>query len=269
MKNTLRLVVLGAFLFFAPRLISPRTAAQASGTPADRVPVIVELFTSEGCSSCPPADALLNKLQTEQPVSDAEVIGLEEHVDYWNHDGWFDTYSSPEWTQRQEEYVAKLKGSGAYTPQMVVDGQTEFVGSSVGDALRAIHGATQQSKVHISAAPQTSPKGDEEDFEVRVRSIAGALDQEPADVWMAMTEVGLGTDVKAGENAGKNVQHAAILHSLQKIGTAPSKDQSEVVLRPNVKFKSNWKRENLRVVFFVQARKSLRILGAASARAAG
>lgn len=271
MKNTLQLIILGAFLLAVAQPNLPRAAAQSGGAPApaDRKPVVVELFTSEGCSSCPPADALLSKLQTDQPIGEAEVIGIEEHVDYWNQDGWMDAYSSAEWTERQKEYVAKLKANGAYTPQMIVDGQTQFVGSSAGDAVKAIQAAAHQANVQISVTPEASPKGDSERFEVHVANAAGNANQEQADVWMAVTEVGLGTDVKAGENKGKKVMHAAILHSLQKIGAAPSKDQSELVLNPHVKFKSSWKKENLRMVFFVQERKSLHILGAASARVAG
>lgn len=268
MKTTLQLLVLAALLCVTPKANPPGAVAQAGGTPVDRKPVVVELFTSEGCSSCPPADALLSKLQTDQPIGDAEVIGLEEHVDYWNHDGWLDAYSSAEWTERQQEYDAKLKSNGPYTPQMIVDGQTQFVGSSEHNAMEAIQAAAHQVNVKISVIPEASPKADTQLFEVKVGSVGGALNQEPAEVWMAVTEVGLGTDVKAGENAGKKVLHAAILHSLQKIGAITSKDQPELVLNPHVKIKSNWKKENLRMVFFVQERKSLRILGAASARVA-
>src|SRR5277367_2442407 len=87
--------------------------------------VIVELFTSEGCSSCPPADLLLKKLSEDQPVHGAQVVALEEHVDYWNHLGWADPFSSAEFTKRQEDYVSVFHNATAYTPQMIVDGQTE------------------------------------------------------------------------------------------------------------------------------------------------
>ena len=95
---------------------SPQTA-----TP-EGVPVVVELFTSEGCSSCPPADTLLANLEAQQPFANTQVIALEEHVDYWNADGWIDPFSSKEWTLRQQDYAASLKSQNPYTPQVVVDG---------------------------------------------------------------------------------------------------------------------------------------------------
>jgi hypothetical protein len=286
MKSVVSLLFLGTLLFATPRAGSPRPETMQAGaaqtgtaqaeTPqsgtaqGDRKPVVVELFTSEGCSSCPPADALLKKVETDQPIRDAQVIVLEEHVDYWNQDGWFDPYSSPEWTLRQKEYVTKLKGKGAYTPQMIVDGQREFVGNSIRDAGAAIHEAAQRAKAEITITPDASAKGDAQHFDVKVAKLAETESKEDADIWMAITEDGLVGDVKAGENAGKNLQHAAILRSFHKIGTVGgNKESSPFEANPEVKFKSNWKKENLRVVVFVQERKSFRILGAASARVAG
>ncbi len=120
MKNALPLLALGTLLLLTPKATPPREAvAQAAEAQVDRTPVVVELFTSEGCSTCPPADALLSKLETDQPIGGAEIIGLEEHVDYWNHDGWVDSYSSPDWTLRQQEYVARFKGKSPFTPQII------------------------------------------------------------------------------------------------------------------------------------------------------
>jgi len=270
MKNALQLLAMGALLLLKPNANPPREAVtQSPETPVDRTPVVVELFTSEGCSTCPPADELLSKLETDQPIQDAEIIGLEEHVDYWNHDGWVDSYSSPDWTLRQQEYVLRFKGKSPFTPQMIVDGQRQFVGNNARDAQDAIREAAHRVKTQVSIAAETASRTDAPRFEVRIGNATGIPDREPADVWMAVTEDGLETAVKAGENAGKNLQHAAILRSLHKIGVVPFSGSAPLVLNQQVKFKPNWKLENLRIVIFVQERKSLRILGAASARVAG
>ncbi len=270
MKNAQSLLALAMILLVTPKANPPCEAVtQAAQAQGDRTPVVVELFTSEGCSTCPPAEALLIQLETDQPITGAQVIGLEEHVDYWNHDGWVDSYSSPDWTLRQQEYVAKFKGKSPFTPQMIVDGQRQFVGNSARDAQDAIREAAHRAKTQISITAETPSKNDAGRFEVRVGNVAGIADQKATDVWMAVTEDGLETAVKAGENAGKNLRHAAILRSLHKIGAIPARGSSPFVLNQQVKFKSNWKRENLRIVVFVQQRKTLRILAAASARVAG
>ncbi|MGB6668375.1 MAG: DUF1223 domain-containing protein [Candidatus Acidiferrum sp.] len=270
MKSTLTLLVLGALLLLTTKA-DPQTATtpQSVDAKAERIPVVVELFTSEGCSSCPPADTLLSKLATLQPVAGAEIIALEEHVDYWNQDGWVDPFSDAEWTWRQQQYVAKFKGNSPYTPQLVVDGQSQFSGNNPRDAIQAIRVDAQHAKTQVSITAEDSTKKDTEQLEVRVGNASASPDQEPADVWVAVTEQGLQNAVKAGENAGKEVQHAAVVRSLHKIGTLSAKDSSPFDAHQEVKFKSNWKRANLRIVVFVQERKSLRILGAAEARVTG
>jgi hypothetical protein len=269
LKNALPLSVVGTLLFLTPKADPRCEAAQVAKVQVDRTPVVVELFTSEGCSTCPPADALLSQLETDQPIEGAQIIGLEEHVDYWNQDGWVDSYSSPAWTLRQQEYVARFKDKSPFTPQMIVDGQRQLVGNSVRDAQDAIQEAAHRAKAQISITTETPSKSDAVRFEVRVESVAGIADQGSADIWMAITEDGLETAVKAGENAGRNLRHAAILRSLHKIGTIPARGAFPLILNQQVKLKSNWKRTNLRIVTFVQERKNLHILGAASARVTG
>ena len=115
-----------------------------------RTPVVVELFTSEGCSSCPPADALLMKLDQEQPVAGAEIIVLEEHVDYWEGLGWHDRFSSHQYTERQNSYAGRFNLNDVYTPQMVVDGTEQFVGNDAAKARQAILHAAQSAKVRLT-----------------------------------------------------------------------------------------------------------------------
>lgn len=269
MKSTVFLAVSGLLVVAIAGANSEQSApAQNTSKRADRTPVIVELFTSEGCSTCPPADALLKKLEKDQPIAGAEVIGLEEHVDYWNHDGWVDPYSGAEWTYRQQEYVARFKGQTPYTPQMIVDGEKEFVGNNGRDAQEMIRQATQLEKAEVSVATETTAKSDTQRVEVRVGKVPATGEQDRADVWVAVTEQGLQTSVKAGENKDRTWEHAAIVRSLQKIGSVTSKGSAPFEANPQIKLKSNWKKENLRIVVFVQERKSLRILGAASAKVA-
>src|SRR5208337_4581931 len=116
---------------------------------AQRQPVLVELFTSEGCSSCPPADALLEKLDREQPIAGAQIIVLSEHVDYWNHLGWTDPFSSAAFSARQETYARRFGLDGPYTPEMVVDGNAECNGSDARKAEAAIRRAIEAPKVGI------------------------------------------------------------------------------------------------------------------------
>src|SRR5258707_15255983 len=105
---------------------------------ADLQPVVLELFTSEGCSSCPPADAFLKQLDDAGRVNEVEIIAIEEHVDYWDHLGWRDPFSSYKWTERQEKYSRSLGHGGIYTPQLVVNGRSELVGKSSRDARQEI-----------------------------------------------------------------------------------------------------------------------------------
>lgn len=243
---------------FSPAV--PTRASDESKTPA---PVVVELFTSEGCSSCPPADALLMKFQNAQPIPGAKVIAIEEHVDYWNHDGWTDPYSSADWTQRQVDYVLKFKDKEPYTPQMIVDGQTQMTGSQEPQARDAIQQAAGQPQTDITVAAGDS-SGNSQDFKIRVGKLVGNSDKDSAEVWLAITESGLESSVKAGENAGRDLRHAPVLRSLHKIGTAKGNGDTTFDSSTKVKFNSNWKRQNLQIVVFLQDKKSMRILGAAA-----
>src|SRR5258706_10894928 len=217
-----------------------------------RVPVVLELFTSEGCSSCPPADALLARLEEEQPVAGAEIIALEEHVDYWDHQGWIDPFSSAQWTQRQQVYASGFGDHGVYTPELVVNGRSGFVGSHEGYAYRAIASAMAQPRTRISLTFLKSERRDQAHLKVEVEKLQGAEPGDIAEVWLAITENALHSAVLGGENSGHDLHHAAVLRWLHKAGTANSNAAATFTGDEELKFDSHWKRTNLRVVAFVQ-----------------
>jgi len=181
-------------------------AVAADLTPARR-PVLVELFTSEGCSSCPPADALLEKLDRSQPVPEAQIIVLSEHVDYWNQLGWSDPYSSAQLTRRQESYAERFRTSGPYTPQMVVDGAAQFVGSDGRQALSAIGSAAQLEKLNIRV--QRSGAGIHVDIDPAPRG---------GDVYLALAQNSASSQVLRGENQGRSLHHVAVVRRMEQIG---------------------------------------------------
>ena len=245
----------------------PNGAAPSTQTGV-RTPVVIELFTSEGCSSCPPADELLSQLAEQQGLKNAEVIALEEHVDYWNHLGWADPFSSANWTLRQYDYAGVLGNVNAYTPQMVVDGQAEFVGSSSWKARRAIREAAGRVKTPVTLRYDGANGADLVKVSANVGKLAGTTPGDAAEVWLAITETGLHSAVSRGENAGEDLHHAAVVRSMRRIGKANGDGETSFTGETNVPLQKIWKRENLRAVVFVQEKKSLRILGAAEIRIA-
>ena len=147
--NILLVVIAGLTILSLAILWNLTSTVAAQPIPsAQRTPIIVELFTSEGCSSCPPADAVLAELESKQPVANANIIALGEHVDYWNYLGWSDPYSAAIFGERQQAYAQSLN-SNTYTPQMVVDGKAEFVGSNTSKALAAIAKAASEPKAKL------------------------------------------------------------------------------------------------------------------------
>jgi hypothetical protein len=221
-------------------------------------PVLVELFTSEGCSSCPPADALLSRLGRTQPVRGADIIVLEEHVDYWNRLGWKDPFSSEAATTRQNEYGEAFGGSQVYTPQMIVDGRTEFVGSSDTDALRAIRTASQMPKPAVQLSWE---KDDTLAVHIEPMNITGKRDGQ--QIFLVVAEDMLHSDVKRGENAGRALEHDGVVRqllSLGKIDAAPAGFSSSVAVHSA----REWSRANLRAVVFVQEPHSRHVLAAAA-----
>ena len=256
-------LVLAAFTMRPGTMTSSPALERADGV---RSPVIVELFTSEGCSSCPPADAVLEKLQQTQPVAGAEVIALSEHVDYWNYIGWSDPFSSAAFSARQEAYARAFgQQDRVYTPQMIVDGQAEFNGSAMNKALEAIAKAVRSPKADVRIViPETKTQKDNQEirFNVSVKNVPPVDRGDVAEVILALTEDKLSSNVTRGENSGRKLAHTAVVREIRALGRvdpATKTFDSEKTMA----IADGWKRDDLRVVVFVQERVQRRVLGAA------
>lgn len=220
---------------------------------AKRKAVVIELFTSEGCSSCPPADALLTRLGHGKSSNGAEVIPLGFHVDYWNYLGWQDRFSSHAFSERQEKYAARFN-EGPYTPQLVVDGESQLVGSDSAGAENAIVQAAsrlQESDVELS---WESPD--------KLLVVATAKENAPsAQVLMAITEDSLASNVAAGENGGHVLHHSAVVRDLRLLGQL---SHGRLQIEVPIKSAKDWKPQDLRLVVFLQGAPVGPIIGAAS-----
>lgn len=221
-----------------------------------KTPVLVELFTSEGCSSCPPADSLLARIEKEQPVPGALAIVLSQHVDYWDQLGWRDPYSSAQFTRRQGVYAGRFNGQGNYTPQMVVDGKVEFVGSDTRRALTAITEAAKKPKGGVRLTSVDKKPGAKESGEWTVHVDVDAVSTD-AEIMVALVEPSASSQVTRGENGGRALQHVAVVRSLIPAGhvTKGNTFMKDVVLKTSA--------PHQRAVVFVQAKNQGPVLGAA------
>ena len=224
-----------------------------------RVPVLLELFTSEGCSSCPPADRLLEALDRTQSVAGAEVIVLSEHVDYWNRLGWKDPFSSSQFSARQAAYASQFHLDSVYTPQLVVDGRLQFVGSDGHEAKAAIEKESHEQKRAI-AISNVVRAGSQvmAHIEVPATQMSGG----PAAVlYVALADNKAESQVARGENAGRALAHVAVVRYLAQVDTIRADNQVDrqvtLSIQPGVGT------NGLRIVAFLQDPGSGHILGAA------
>ena len=244
-----------------PHGLLPVPASSGGGGPQ---PVVLELFTSEGCSSCPPADAFLKALDDAGRVDNVEVIAIEEHVDYWDHLGWRDPFSSYKWTERQQQYEDAFHHDGAYTPQLVINGRSETTGGRQREALQKIAEAANlpAAQVGLKTIAVSSRSAD---FSIALGGIPP--EARSAELWLAVTERGLSSDVLRGENGGHKLAHAAVLRSLTRVKLPHGEHQKLTEAPVSVPLEPMWRLENLRFVAFVQDSKTHHILGAAASGA--
>ncbi len=218
--------------------------------PAEREAVLVELFTSEGCGNCPPADKQLAFLETQQPVTGADVITLGYHVDYFNDRGWQDIYSTPEYTRRQNLYAMRMNLDTIYTPQMIVDGKSQFIGSDPAKANDAISKAAAAGKADVNARVNGSTA------EV---TITGIGPHSVATAVLATAEDGLVSSVNAGGNKGRTLQHISVVRKIQGFGKVPER-ATEFKGTVELPTDREWKTENVRYIVYVQEDQSGRII---------
>jgi hypothetical protein len=229
----------------------------SSGRPGAVQPtsVLVELFTSEGCSDCPPADALLQKLVAAPPAGVA-IVGLGQHVDYWDRLGWKDRFSSAALTGRQRVYADRFNNESIYTPQMVVDGRAEFVGSDAAAARKAIERSAAAAHGMLvlalgAAGPARVTVG------VEARDLPPVSKGDRADIVVAVTEDGLQSAVNSGENRGRTLVHAAVVRQMTTIGEATGASASA---RADIALAPEWVRDRIKIVAFVQERRGRAVL---------
>jgi hypothetical protein len=194
-------------------------------------PIVVELFTSQGCSSCPPADAYLGEL-SKRP----DVLALGFHVDYWDYIGWKDPYASRVATKRQRQYAETFKLAFVYTPQMVVNGAAEGVGSDRGDIEAALAKAKAHPMPHPSLALERESDGG------LLVHVGAAETKRSATVWLACFDREHSTPVPRGENAGSTLTNYHIVRHFESLGTwkgarldmaVPADEMAEYTARPD------------------------------------
>ncbi len=227
-----------------------------------RTPVLVELFTSEACSSCPPADALLQKLDRSQPVPAADLVVLSEHVDYWDDIGWKDPFSSREFSIRQDEYARRFHLDSPYTPQMVVDGDAELVGSDEHRAIQVMEGAAKVPKLAVNLSSLHLEGAHSLALHVQVGLPISSARSPSGLVFIALADESDQSSVRGGENGGRTLTHVAVVRTLEQVGTIDSGGFSK-----DLKVSTgNTNLHNLRVVAIVQETAVGRVLGVGSAR---
>jgi len=242
-------------------MVSSMSSTEPRSENETNTPVIIELFTSQGCSSCPPADNLLQTLTRNQPVNGAVIIPLSEHVDYWNRLGWRDPFSSKEFSDRQRNYAEVLGTENIYTPMMIVDGLHAFVGSRSTTAREVIVSAVKQPKAKLILQTKISSPG-------TILHVKGKAAELPAstllpEAWLAITENFIQTEVTHGENAFRTLTHTGVVRKLQKISFVQGSETGTYEIAGQIRLNSDWLQSQMRIVVFLQVPVNGRILGAA------
>lgn len=249
-----------AISIFCFLILCVATVSSGAEGKSAAVPVLVELFTSEGCSSCPPADAWLRKVDKAQPVTGAQLIVLSEHVDYWNHDGWKDPYSSSLVTARQSDYARAFRLDSPYTPQVVVNGTVNLKLDDSPHMRQTFQQAATASTLPVTITSVVTDPGNPAIFHARVEVDGGSAERS-ADIYEAIALDHAESQVLHGENGGKHLMHVAVVQQFAKIGKIEKgKTFSRAI---EFKLKPGTDPKNVRLIIFVQEAGPGKVLGAA------
>jgi hypothetical protein len=235
--------------------LSAQVATKPDSTSRPKI-ILVELFTSEGCSSCPPADKLLREIDGTEPVAGQLIVGISEHVTYWNSLGWSDPFSSSTYTDRQNGYGTRFGLESVYTPQMVVNGTEQFVGSdrnSLTNAIRKEQNRTAPVDLHILSSSFSGGS-----LTVNF-SAMGDASLHDADIFAVLVDDADQSTVLHGENAGRTLSHVAVARSIVHVAKLRAVAQQTVEIALPASFH---KTPGHHLILFAQAPGSGRVLGA-------
>ena len=237
--------------------------ATAESTSVRKAPIIVELFTSQGCSSCPPADRVLSKMSRDPAFAD--VYALSFHVDYWDYIGWKDPFSSNKWSARQRQYASTASSQRVYTPQAIVGGKTDCVGSRIDCLSKAVKKSrSAPAKGHVEVL-RSRLIDDGAALEIQLKTQSRGVTH-PVRVLLAVHSSGLSTKIARGENRGKILRNDNVVRSLTEAMVIPANDKVEHNKKLRLPLESSWKADHLGVTAFLQNARTLEIIGASRAK---
>lgn len=239
------------------------TVSEASPADANSPrPVVIELFTSEGCSSCPPADIILQRLDDFQPIAGAQLIVLSEHVTYWDHDGWKDPNSAQIFTDRQSAYETQLGEKESFTPQFVVDGTHEVLINHIEQMEDILNKAKDEPGIPVRISEVKLDPADPTVLRCRIETDSNEIHN--ANVYVAVALSHVESQVLKGENGGRHLVHVGVVQELTKIGKiAKGKSFAQDI---QLKLKPGTDPKNVRVAAFVQESGPGKLLGAAQTK---
>ncbi len=238
---------------------SPLGAGDEAPSSASRPAVVLELFTSQGCSSCPAADRVLSRLGSEERADGVALVPLAFHVDYWNRIGWVDPFSSPRWSARQRRYADRFGRRSVYTPQIVLNGRAELVGSHEGRLRREIPSAVPSREVGRVEILQARLDGARSELVVDLAAELNDGGEAPRTIAnLALFESGLVTRIGSGENARLTLENDYVVRLLRPvIAFEPGRPARRE--RTRIGLDSHWAVDNLGLAAFLQDAQTLEI----------